>query len=80
MLVSRNWAPYPRPAPPGMDEHFAIAVEHVAWCIGAGWSPAEVFVALGVRSARSLPSWNDAIWAVARASEDLGHPQLRRAA
>lgn len=56
-----------------MDLHFGLAVEHVAWCIRERWTPFDLFAAIEQPAPRN-PTWNDAIWAVAKASEALRRP------
>ena len=49
---------------------FAIAAEHIAYCLRRGDKPADVFAALG-EACPAEPSWNAAIWAVAWLADDV---------
>ena len=52
------------------EDPFDIAKEHVAWCMLNHWTPAEIIVSIaGLLPIR--PTWDDAIWAIARAQDDL---------
>lgn len=52
------------------DDPFEIAVEHVAWAISRGMSPYDVFAALAIPAPYGA-KWRDAMWAIARAQDEL---------
>lgn len=54
-------------------DSFAVAAEHIAWCLAQGMSLADVHDALacGGWYGPAFASWNDAIWAVAAAQDRL---------
>lgn len=62
-----------------IDAGIEVAVEHASWCLRQGLSPLDVFVALG-QPAPLLPGWNDVIFALAKADEDLRSAEISRAA
>lgn len=57
------------------DDPLVVAGEHVRWCRRQGMSPADIFTALELPQPHH-PSWDDAVWALARACHEL--PQQSR--
>lgn len=54
------------------DDPFEVAVEHIAWAVSQGWGPSHVFASIGAPLPAGGATWSAAIWAVAKAYEDLG--------
>lgn len=51
-------------------DSFEIAVEHVSWCLRRGWNVNDIFTALGQQPPPNA-KWRDAIWAIAKAQDDM---------
>lgn len=49
---------------------FAIAAEHVAWCLREGFSINDVLRAIGAGVVGN-ETWNDVIWAIAKAQDEM---------
>lgn len=53
-----------------MSDPFEMAVEHAAYCISQGMTVLDVLSAINAPPPNSKPTWNDAIWALARIASD----------
>jgi hypothetical protein len=57
------------------EDPFAVATEHVVWCLRQEMPLDELHEALGFRGGASFRTWNDAIWTLARIYSDLAEKQ-----
>jgi hypothetical protein len=54
------------------DEAISVACEHCRWCKSIGMSPAQIIATFAPPWLTvDQPSWDDAVWAIGRAFQEL---------